>query len=127
MRINALYNKVMKPLLLLSSVLLVGCSTPSTQPEAGVPARYATPDERMKLGEEARRNFEREREAHQSGTPRRNSEPVERLVDISEGPDDEVPVSTRRRYSAAEMQYALQIGKLPSELTTAERVLARMD
>jgi hypothetical protein len=81
----------------------------------------------MKLAEEARKNFEREREARRTGTPRPAPQRTEVLAAVGEYDEEETVRSERTRFSQSEVRYAMQVGKHPSELTPAERFLARMD
>jgi hypothetical protein len=118
----------MKSFLLVSlAVIFAGCASES--PTAiHTPARYAAPDESARLRDQARANFERERErqgmgAAVAGGPTRSGSEGQRTTTVSIARSK----PARTRWSAAEVRYAFAIGKTPSELTAGERAAAQSD
>jgi hypothetical protein len=109
---------------LIAALFLVACAS-EPRPTVAGPARYANPDEAARLHSQAAANFQRERERQGMIADRRSAQPAQpvtlqasALPPVMEGPPP------RRRVSAAEAHYAMQIGKSPYELTPGERAIA---
>ena len=112
------------PAILAVLTLLASCSTPEERARADAHARQRD------LAEEARDNFEREREREQERRSdiedaRRKAaeDAAERARDVAEKRAEAAQDAAKLR--AYEVEYARQLGKKPSQLTPAERAWIR--
>lgn len=112
--------ELMKRMLPVVGVLaLVACSSKPAAVQSG-PARYADASEVARLQAQARANFEKEKQRQGSvATAGSAAAPAWQPTRTASAG------SSRRGWSAAESRYAMQIGKSPGELTSAERAAAR--
>jgi hypothetical protein len=115
---------------LILCAFLAACAS-EPRPTVAGPVRYANPDEAARLHAQAAVNFQRERERQGMVAERRNQRPSQpvtlqasALAPVMEGPQEMPP--PRRKVSAAEAHYAMQIGKSPFDLTPGERAVAAL-